>query len=118
MSEQLIFSLQIMKSCSGNTEQDGIYLKWFLAECERRLKAAAKTLDSLADGARPMELTTPDAAAVARAEVRRLSFMIQECADWFKAKPVISRHFTKLLTELTSTINQAERDFTTVIGWF
>lgn len=118
MKNLMIFSLQTMKDCNGNAMQDAEYLKYFLDECESRLKAAAKALRDIAQGTTAIGPSCPEEAGAQLAEVRRHAYLLKECEEWFKGKPPVAANFTKLLQELRSTIDRAESDFQLILGWF
>ena len=118
MTESTTYSLKTMMACTGHAPSDGEYLRWFLPECESRLRQAAKGLRDLADGADPLVASTLDDAVAMRAEVRRQTHILKECGTWFSAKPAIARQFTVKLAELGPVVVDAEADFTTVTAWF
>jgi hypothetical protein len=110
-----IFSIKTMKACTGHSQSDFEYFKYFTAECDRRIRAGAQQLDMLADGAYEFNVNSDPIARAALGEVRRGLHALQSCLEWFKAKPDVARRFEEVLQSVADVSSAAETDFRQVM---
>lgn len=115
-SDAMEFSIDSMRSCSGNARCDLPYAQWFCKKARDDAQAACRRLREMADLARWSDNVRAECESL-RSLVVAHHVTLEEFAQFFDRKPEMAAPFRAALPEIAELRKAAMKASRTISGW-